>query len=302
MRRGQTLIAPHLFDYLKGELPMKPYILSADSTLDMPEELLKLYDIRPIASYVTMGDNTVDDWPELTQQELLDYVKTSGQLAKTSAANPGDYEAWFRKLTAEGRPVIHVSKSSGVSSCYQNACMAAREVGNVWVVDSKSLAGGTSLTILAALRTDLKDPAEVAAYMEAFRDRVEGSFIIETLEFLYKGGRCSALAAMGANILKLRPEILFDNGTMRLGKKYRGVYRKCVYQYLEDQIAKLPNYETELVYLNHTIQDPAFLEELKSWVREKTNCRQLIEYPASSAISTHCGPNTVGLFFVRKEK
>ena len=280
---------------------MKPYIISADSTLDMPMELIKANDIRVIASYVTMGDKTVDDWPDLTQQQLLDYVRKSGQLAKTSAANPDDYERWFRSLSAEGRPVIHVAKSSGISSCYQNACMAAKEVGNVWVVDSKNLAGGTSMSILAALKTELEDPAEVAAFMEAYRERIEGSFIIETLEFLRKGGRCSTLAALGANILKLRPEIVFDHGIMRVGKKYRGVYRKCVYEYLDDQLAKLPGYETELVYMNHTLQDKAFLEELKAYVREKTGCRELIEYPASSAISTHCGPNTFGVFFVRKE-
>ena len=281
---------------------MKPYIISADSTLDMPEELLQRYDIRPIASYVTMGDKTVDDWPDLTQKDLLDYVRQSGQLAKTSAANPGDYEKWFRKLIAEGKPVIHVAKSAGVSSCYQNACMAASEVGNVWVVDSKCLAGGTSLTILAALNTDLEDPAQVAAFMEEYRNRIDGSFIIETLEFLHKGGRCSTLAAMGANILKLRPEIVFDNGIMRVGKKYRGVYRKCVYQFLDDKFAMLPELETDLVYMNHTIEDTAFLDELRAYVREKTGCRQLIEYPACSAISTHCGPNTFGLFFVRKQK
>ena len=280
---------------------MKPYIISADSTLDMPLHLLEQYDIRVIPSYVTMGEKTVDDWPELTQKDLLDYVRSSGQLAKTSAANPDDYEKWFRKLTAEGRPVVHVAKSAGISSCYQNACMAAQELGNVWVVDSKNLAGGTSMTILAALRSGLEDPAAVAAFMEAYRERIEGSFIIETLEFLHKGGRCSTVAALGANILKLRPEIVFDGGIMRVGKKYRGVYRKCVYQYLDDQLAKLPGYETDLVYMNHTLQDPAFLEELKTYVKEKTGCKELIEYPASSAISTHCGPNTFGVFFVRKE-
>ncbi len=280
---------------------MKPYIISADSTLDMPSALLEKYDIRVIPSYVTMGEKTVDDWPELTQKQLLDYVKTTGKLAKTSAANPSDYESWFRKLLVEGRPVIHVAKSSGISSCYENACMAAKEVENVWVVDSKNLAGGTSMTILAALKSDLEDPSEVAKYMEAYRERIEGSFVIETLEFLRKGGRCSTLAALGANILKLRPEIVFDHGIMRVGKKYRGVYRKCVYEYLDDQIAKLPGYETDLVYMNHTLQDPDFLEELKAYVKEKTGCRELIEYPASSAISTHCGPNTFGVFFVRKE-
>ena len=254
-----------------------------------------------IASYVTMGENTVDDWPDLTQKDLLDYVRQSGQLAKTSAANPDDYERWFRSLAAEGKPIVHIAKSAGISSCYQNACMAAQEVGNVWVVDSKSLAGGTSLPILAVLHTDLTDPAEVAAFLEEYRERIEGSFIIETLEFLCKGGRCSALAALGANILKLRPEIVFDGGLMRVGKKYRGVYSKCVYQYLDDQLAKLPCYETDVVYMNHTIQDPVFLDELKTYVREKTGCGMLIEYPASSAISTHCGPNTFGLFFVRKK-
>ena len=281
---------------------MKSYILSADSTLDMPPELIARYDIRIIPSYVTMGERTVDDWPELTQKDLLDYVRTSGQLAKTSAANPDDYEKWFRKLRSEGRPVVHVAKSSGLSSCWQNACMAAQEVGEVWVVDSRNLAGGTSMTILAALRDGPDEPAAAAAFMEAYRERIEGSFVIETLEFLRKGGRCSALAALGANILKLRPEIVFDGGIMRVGKKYRGAYRKCVYEYLDDQLAKLPGYETDLVYMNHTLQDPAFLEELKTYVKEKTGCRELIEYPASSAISTHCGPNTFGVFFVRKEK
>lgn len=281
---------------------MKSYILSADSTLDMPGELLKQYDIRVIPSYVTMGERTVDDWPELTQKDLLDYVRQSGQLAKTSAANPDDYAQWFRKLRAEGRPVVHVAKSSALSSCYQNACVAAQELDQVWVVDSKNLAGGTSMSILAALRSGPDDPAGAAAFLEAYRERIDGSFIIETLEFLRKGGRCSTVAALGANILKLRPEIVFDDGIMRVGKKYRGAYRKCVYEYLNDQLAKLPGYETELVYMNHTLQDPAFLEELKGYVKEKTGCRELIEYPASSAISTHCGPNTFGVFFVRKEK
>lgn len=281
---------------------MKSYILSADSTLDMPGELLKQYDIRVIPSYVTMGERTVDDWPELTQKDLLDYVRQSGQLAKTSAANPDDYAQWFRKLRAEGRPVVHVAKSSALSSCYQNACVAAQELDQVWVVDSKNLAGGTSMSILAALRSGPDDPAGAAAFLEAYRERIDGSFIIETLEFLRKGGRCSTVAALGANILKLRPEIVFDGGIMRVGKKYRGAYRKCVYEYLNDQLAKLPGYETELVYMNHTLQDPAFLEELKGYVKEKTGCRELIEYPASSAISTHCGPNTFGVFFVRKEK
>ena len=265
-------------------------------------ELLRQHDIRVIPSYVTLGDETVADWPDLTQKALLDYVKTSGKAAKTSAANPADYEAWFRSLLEEGRPVIHVAKSSGISSCYEHACMAAKELENVWVVDSKNLAGGTSMPILLTLDADLADPAAVVARLENLRDRIDGSFVIETLEFLRKGGRCSTLAALGANILRLRPEIVFDNGIMRVGKKYRGVYKTCVFRYIDDHTAHMADYETDLVYVNHTVQDPAFLAELKAYLKEKSGCRTLIEYPASSAISTHCGPNTFGFFLLRKEK
>ena len=281
---------------------MKSIILSADSTMDMSADLIRELDLRVIPSYVTMGDQTLPDWPDVTQEDLLGFVRRTGKLAQTSAANPDDYENWFRALTAEGRPVIHFAKSSGISSCYQNACVAAQGVENVWVLDTKNLAGGSALIILEAARCGIEDPAALMAHLEAYRERIEGSFIIETLEFLRKGGRCSTLAALGANILRLRPEIVIEDGAMHVGKKYRGPYRKCVYDYLNDRLQRLPELETDLVYVNHTIQDPDFLEELKTYVREKTGCRQMIEYPASAAISTHCGPNTFGFFFVRKEK
>lgn len=279
---------------------MKNIILSADSTMDMPAEMIERIDLRVIASYVTMGDRTVEDWPDVSQEDLLGYVRRSGKLAQTSAANPADYEAWFRKLAAEGKPVVHIAKSSGVSSCYDNARIAAEEVGNVWVVDSKNLSGGSALLILEAARCGIEEPEALCSHLEAYRERIDGSFIIETLEFLRKGGRCSTVAALGANILKLRPEIVIENGIMHVGKKYRGVYSKCVYDFLNSKLAMLDSFQTDLVFVNHTIQDPAFLKELLDYLREKTGVRELIEFPASAAISTHCGPNTFGVFFVRK--
>ena len=153
-----------------------------------------------------------------------------------------------------------------------------------------------------AIRCGIEDPAALTAHLEAYRERIEGSFIIETLEFLHKGGRCSTVAALGANILRLRPEIVIEDGGMHVGKKFRGPYNKCVYDYIDDRLSRLPELETDLVYVNLTIQKPESLEELLAYVREKTGCKQLIETPASAAISTHCGPNTFGFFFVRKEK
>lgn len=279
---------------------MKSITLSADSTMDMPASMIAEIDLRVIASYVTMGDQTLPDWPDVSQQDLLGYVKRSGKLAKTSAANPSDYETWFRKLAEEGKPVVHIAKSSGISSCYENACIAAREVENVYVVDSKNLAGGSALLILEAANSDIEDPEALCRHLEAYRERIDGSFIIETLEFLRKGGRCSTVAALGANILRLRPEIVIDNGYMHVGRKYRGAYRKCIYDYLNDKLSDLHQYETDRLYVNHTMQDPALLKELLDWLREKTGCKELIEYPASAAISTHCGPNTFGVFMIRK--
>lgn len=281
---------------------MKTIILSADSTLDMPADMIRELDLRIIPSYVTLGDETLPDWPDVTQEDLLGFVKRTGKLAQTSAANPDDYEKWFRSLASEGLPIVHFAKSSGISSCYQNACVAAQAVGNVWVLDTKNLAGGSSMIILEAIRCGIEDPAALTAHLEAYRERIEGSFIIETLEFLHKGGRCSTVAALGANILRLRPEIVIEDGGMHVGKKFRGPYNKCVYDYIDDRLSRLPELETDLVYVNHTIQNPEFLEELLAYVREKTDCKQLIETPASAAISTHCGPNTFGFFFVRKEK
>ena len=280
---------------------MRNIILSADSTMDMPASMISEIDLRVIASYVTMGDKTVEDWPDVSQEDLLGYVRRTGKLAQTSAANPADYETWFRKLAEEGKPVVHIAKSSGISSCYDNACVAAKMVGNVYVVDSKNLAGGSAMIILEAANCGIEEPEALCRHLEEYRERIDGSFIIETLEFLRKGGRCSTLAAMGANILKLRPEIVIENGIMHVGKKYRGVYNKCVYDFLHDKLAALDSYETDLVYVNHTIQDPAFLKELLDYLREKTGCRRLVEYPASAAISTHCGPNTFGIFFLRKK-
>ena len=280
---------------------MKTITLSADSTMDMPAELIRQIDLRVIASYVTMGDKTVEDWPDISQQDLLGYVKSSGKLAKTSAANPMDYENWFRKLAEEGKPVVHIAKSSGISSCYENACIAAKDLENVYVVDSKNLSGGSSFLIHEATNCGLEDPEALCRHLEEYRERIDGSFIIETLDFLRMGGRCSTVAALGANILRLRPEIVIDDGKMHVGKKYRGVYRKCVYEYLDDKFSDMDRFDTNLVYVNHTIQDPAFLQELLEHVRTRTGCRELIEYPASAAISTHCGPNTFGVFLLRKK-
>ena len=138
---------------------MSRFIISADTTMDLPMEMIKKHDIRPVASYVNLGEEDLPDWPDLTQKDLFDYVAKSGELPKTSAANPFDYENFFRKIReTDDRPIIHICKTSGASSCYENAKTAAEEVENVYCVDSWGIGSGTGLLVLRAAQSDIEDP------------------------------------------------------------------------------------------------------------------------------------------------
>ena len=171
---------------------MSDFIITADTTMDLPPELIEKYDIRPIASYVNLGDDNKPDWPDLTQEDLFAYVEKTGKLPQTSAANPYDYEVFFSNIREkDDRPIIHIAKTSGASSCYENACAAAENVSGVYCVDSWGIGSGTGLLVLKAAQSDLKSPEALCEMLNEYRTRIECSFVIETVEYLYKGGRCS---------------------------------------------------------------------------------------------------------------
>ena len=281
---------------------MSRFIVTADTTMDLPMEMIEKYDIRPIASYVSLGGEDLPDWPEITQRDLFDYVAKSGQLPKTSAANPFDYENFFRKIReSDDRPVIHIAKSSGASSCFENAKTAAEEVGDVYCVDSWGIGSGTGLLALRAAESDIDDPRLLCEDLNEYRTRIECSFVIETVDYLFKGGRCSGLAAIGANILKLRPEILMTEGKMHAGRKFRGRYDKVLYDFTVDKLGHPEQFEADRLFVNHTLQDPELLGKLLDYIRGLDYFREVIEVPACAAIATHCGPGTFGFHPVRKK-
>ena len=281
---------------------MSNFIVTADTTMDLPMEVIKELDIRPIISYVSMGGDNLPDWPDITSQDLFDYVKQSGQLPKTAAANPTDYEDFFRKIREEdSRPIIHIAKSSGVSSCYENAVLASREIPDVYVVDSLGLSTGSGMLVMMAAKTDKTDPKELVAELDKFKTRIECSFVIETLDYLYKGGRCSGLAALAAGLLKLRPEIVMENGKMHAGRKFRGPYEKCLYTFIDETFKDIERFEPGILYINHTIQDRKLLEALMQHIRDFNYFEDVKEFTACAAIATHCGPNTFGFHPVRKK-
>ena len=281
---------------------MSNFIVTADTTMDLPMEVIKNLDIRPIVSYVSLGGGDLPDWPDISSKDLFEYVKKSGQLPKTAAANLTDYEDFFRKIREEdSRPIIHIAKSSGVSSCYENAVVASRDIPDVYVVDSLGLSTGSGMLVMMAANSEKTDPKEVVAELDEFKTRIECSFLIETLDFLYKGGRCSGLAALAAGILKLRPEIVLENGKMHAGRKFRGPYEKCLFTFIDETFSNIERFEPGILYVNHTMQDRELLEKLMQHIRDFNYFEDVKEFPACAAIATHCGPNTFGFHPVRKK-
>ena len=281
---------------------MSKFIVTADTTMDLPLEMIKKYDIRPIASYVSMGGDDMPDWPDVSAQDLFDYVAKSGQLPKTAAANPYDYEEFFRKIReTDSRPIIHIAKTSGASSCFENARMAAQDIEDVYCVDSWGLGSGTGLLALRAAQSEIDDPEKLVEDLNEYRTRIDCSFVIETVEYLYKGGRCSGLAAIGASVLKLRPEIILTEGRMHAGRKFRGKYDKVLMDFTAEKLAHPEDYEPDYFFINHTLQDEALLQKLLDYIRGLNYFREVIVVPACAAIATHCGSGTFGFHPVKKK-
>ena len=163
-----------------------------------------------------------------------------------------------------------------------------------------NLSGGSGLLTLLAAESELEAPAELCARLEEARARIDGSFIIETLDYLHSGGRCSALSLLGANALRLRPQIVVEDGTMHVGKKYRGNYKACVFRFIDDKLRDIEQYDPERMFITHTITDRQLLQEAKAYCQQRSYFRQIIEHPASAGIACHCGPNAFGLFFLKK--
>ncbi len=278
-------------------------LISVDSTCDLPKELLKERNIRQIPLYITIGEETYLDGLEITPDEIYARYEKEGVLPKTAAISIGDFVAYFEKLLEEADQVIHFSLSSGFSCTYQNACLAAEEfAGRVFIVDTLNLSTGEALTILHA--QDMLDAGakaeEVLEDASSFVKRVDASFVIESLEFLHKGGRCSTVAALGANLLSIKPCIEVRDGKMDVGKKYRGKFRAVLEKYIADCLA-IENLDTKRAIITHAGCDPEYVQLVADLVEKDGRFEEVLHTRAGCTISSHCGPNTLGLLMVRKD-
>ncbi len=280
----------------------KKILISADSTCDLTPELLEKYQIRLLPLYITFGDESLRDGIDITPDELYKKVEESNILPKTSATSIGDFTAYFEKLLEEAEQVIHFTLSSGLSCTYQNAVLAAEEFpGKVFPVDTLNLSTGEALTILNAadLLAGGASAEEIVAASKAYAQRVNASFVVENLEFLYKGGRCSALSALGANLLGIKPCIEVGEGKMDVGKKYRGKFQAVLKKYVEERLSE-GEVDPERIFVTHAGCDAAVVDSVRDAVEATGLFHQVLVTRAGCTISAHCGPNTLGILFARK--
>ena len=271
----------------------------ADSTVDLTKELIEKYEIDLMPLIINLGDNAYNDGVEFNTEDIYSYVEKTGELPKTSAVNQISYYEFFKKYVDEGYEVIHFSLSSGLSVTHQNALNAGRELDGVYVIDSESLSTGIGIQAIYASELAKKGMSAKDIYEKvlARRSSVQASFVLDKLEYLHKGGRCSSLTLLGANLLKIKPCIEVHNGHMGVAKKYIGKFNKSVSSYVLDNLKKYNNPDNTRVFVTHTKIDPEIVENVKTLLKDNANFKEIIETTAGCTITSHCGPNTIGSLF-----
>ena len=281
---------------------MRVKIIS-DSTCDLSPELVQQYDIGTIPLIVMKDAKEYLDGVTITPADIFAHVAAGGSLCSTAARGVAVFQEEFSKYAEKYDGVIHINISSDFSSSYQNACIAAEDFDNVRVVDSRNLSTGQGLVVLKAceLAQTATDLDTLKAELDEFATRVEASFVLDRLDYMVKGGRCSSVAALGANLLGLKPCIEVKDGKMSVVKKYRGHIEKCLSAYVKDRLADRAGLEDGTIFITHTEMSPQSIEAAKSGVAQYGHFKNVYETTAGCTVSCHCGPGTLGVLFVRSK-
>lgn len=278
-------------------------LITCDSVNDLSKKLISKYKIKVLPIQVTLGEKNYVDDGSLTSEDIYKEYRENAVLPKTAAFSPQTVIDFFKPYADKGYEIVHIDLSSELSSCYQSATIAALTFDKVQIVDSRQLSTGMGLLVIEACR--LRDRGfsakEIAEQLEVFKSKISTSFVIDTLEFLHKGGRCSGLAALGANMLSLRPCLEMRDGTLRVVKKYRGKMEKVYSQYIDEKLDILTIDTTREVFITHSGEiDKKVLEGLKNKVSETLKTDDVHITQAGCTVCSHCGPKTLGILFVKK--
>lgn len=276
--------------------------ITADSPCDLPKELIEKYDIRITPLTISLGMDSYLDGVDIQMNDVFAYHERTKNTAKTSAISPQTYMDLFEELTRDGGEVVHISLSSKISSTCQNAKIAAGEVNGVYVIDSLALHTGMSHLILEACdrREKGMDAQQIAAEITALVPKVQTTFMVNTLDYLKAGGRCSALTAFGANLLSIKPCIGMTEGSLGVIKKYRGKVDKVYKQYIDDRLSDLTGVDTRRVFVSHSALEDAFFNSLVDYVKSKNIFDEVLTSVTGCTISAHSGPDAFAVIYMAK--
>ncbi len=277
-------------------------VITSDSTCDLSQELLDRYDIPVIPLTITLGEDTFLDGSSFTPLDMYARYKQDGTLPKTSAPSVQEFLDFFSQFTEKGCEVVHLDISSELSNTYNAACMAAEELGHVHVVDSRMLSTGVGLLAIegAECRDRGMGAQEIAEHLRGLTGKVQTSFVLDTLQFMWKGGRCSAVSALGANLLSLKPGLEMKDGKLGVYKKYRGNIKTVYKQYVKERLQGRRVRPGHVFITESGEVDDAVLEEICALVRETIPVQEIHHTMAGCTVSTHCGPKTLGILFIEE--
>lgn len=275
--------------------------ISAESTIDLPENLLEKFDIHTTPFTINLDEQVVPDEQGISSK-IYEFVAKTKTLPKTSAVNQVQFEEHFSSLLKSYDAIVHISLSSMISSACQNAIAAAKNFDNVYIVDSKTLSTGIALLAIRArkLADDGLDAKTIASQIQDLTPNVQAGFVLENLQYLYRGGRCSSLALFGANLLKIKPQIIVnEQGKMVLGKKFMGNFGVCVEKYANQILSDYKNPDLEYVFITHSSPMDEIVQKLTAKLKER-GFENIYDTFAGGTISSHCGPNCIGILFLNK--
>lgn len=277
----------------------------SDSTCDLSPELVAKYEIDILPLHILLGEEEYEDGKNITPEQIFAWSDEHRTTPKTSAPSLAAAVELFRPYAEEGREIVCFSISGSMSTSGNVMRLAAEELeatDRIRVVDSANLSTGIGLLVIEAaiMAQNHHTAAEIAFAMEALKLNVRASFVVDTLTYLYRGGRCNAVAAMAGGVLKLHPRIVVENGAMNASKKYRGKIASVILSYVKDMEDSLKNARPDRVFITHSGCDRAIVEEVRSYLEGLGIFQEILETRAGGVISSHCGPGTLGVLFIAK--
>jgi DegV family protein with EDD domain len=275
----------------------------SDSTCDLPKELIEKYDIGILPLYVNLGGEVFkDNGVDVNYQIIYDYVDKTGVLPGTIGVPEDDFRIEFTKWRDQGYEVICHFISSDMSCGFQNARIAADGMDGIWLIDSRSLSTGISHLIVnsAIMARQGMEAKDIVKEIEKLPPKISASFILDTLDYLKKGGRCSTIAVLGANLFKIKPMIVIEDGRMKVGHKFRGPLKKVLEDYVDMQLAGRDDIRTDRIFITHSGCSSEILNAVSERIKKNINFNEIIFASTGATVTSHCGQNTLGILFLKK--